>query len=46
MLIAGAKRHAKEILELFHQHNNTEGLYFFDDVSMDYKKNYMENSLL
>lgn len=33
MLIAGARRHAKEILELFHRNNETEGLYFFDDIT-------------
>jgi sugar O-acyltransferase (sialic acid O-acetyltransferase NeuD family) len=35
MLIAGAKRHAKEILELFHQRNELDNLCFFDDISND-----------
>ena len=35
MLVAGAKRHAKEILQLFVQINKTENLYFFDDISND-----------
>ena len=35
MLVAGAKRHAREILEVLHQKNDIEGLYFFDDVSND-----------
>lgn len=35
MLVAGAKRHAKEILELLYQHNELAGLCFYDDVSVD-----------
>jgi len=38
MLIAGAKRHAKEILELLHQLNEIDELYFFDDISVDLKQ--------
>lgn len=35
MLIAGAKRHAKEVLELFVQKNVHHHLNFYDDVSKD-----------
>lgn len=35
MLIVGAKGLAKEVLEIFHQRNELENLYFYDDVSMD-----------
>lgn len=35
MLVAGAKRHAIEVLEIFHQHNELDGLCFFDDISVD-----------
>lgn len=35
MLVAGAKGHAKEILELLHQKDELDGLCFFDDVSDD-----------
>lgn len=35
MLIAGAKRHAKEVLELFVQKNEHHHLNFYDDVSKD-----------
>ena len=33
MLIVGAKGFAKEVLEILHQKNELENLYFFDDVS-------------
>lgn len=33
MLIVGAKGFAKELLQHFHNNNETENLYFFDDVS-------------
>lgn len=33
MLIIGAKGFAKEVLEIFHQQNKTEGIFFFDDVT-------------
>lgn len=35
MLIAGAKGHAKEILQLFSQKNELDDLVFFDDISTD-----------
>ena len=35
MLIVGAKGFAKEVLEIFHQKNETEKLHFYDDVSSD-----------
>ncbi|GAA3571851.1 acetyltransferase [Snuella lapsa] len=35
MLIVGAKGFAKEILEVFHQLNDTESLVFFDDVNQN-----------
>ncbi len=35
MLIVGAKGFAKEVLEIFHQENNTENLVFYDDVNLD-----------
>lgn len=34
MLIIGAKGFAKEVLEVFHQQNQLEGLAFYDDVSI------------
>jgi sugar O-acyltransferase (sialic acid O-acetyltransferase NeuD family) len=33
MLIIGAKGFAKEVLEVFHQQNSLNNIYFFDDVS-------------
>jgi sugar O-acyltransferase (sialic acid O-acetyltransferase NeuD family) len=33
MIVAGSKRHAKEIVQLFHQVNDSSNLFFFDDVS-------------
>lgn len=33
MIVAGANRHAKEILELLHQSNFTDSLTFFDDYN-------------
>jgi sugar O-acyltransferase (sialic acid O-acetyltransferase NeuD family) len=33
MLIIGAKGFAKEVLEIFHQQNNLENIFFFDDVT-------------
>ncbi len=38
MLIAGASGHAKEVLELFHQHKELDGLCFFDDLSDDFER--------
>jgi len=35
MLVAGAKRHAKEIYELLHEREKLSTIYFFDDVSFD-----------
>ncbi|MDO4224906.1 MAG: acetyltransferase [Bergeyella zoohelcum] len=35
MLIIGAKGFAKEILEIFHQKNSTNSLFFFDDITPD-----------
>ncbi len=35
MLIIGAKGHAREVLEIFHQRNEIENLCFFDDVTLD-----------
>lgn len=35
MLIIGAKGFAREVLEVLHQDNRTEGLAFYDDVSTD-----------
>lgn len=35
MLIIGAKGFAREVLEVLHQDNRTEGLAFYDDVSAD-----------
>lgn len=35
MIIVGAKGFAKEILEIFHQNNNIDGLAFYDDVNDD-----------
>ena len=35
MLIIGAKGLAKEILEIFHQQNNLNNLFFYDDISTD-----------
>ena len=35
MLIIGAKGFAKEILEILHKKNETENLYFYDDVNDD-----------
>ena len=35
MIIVGAKGLAKEVLEIFQQRNELEGLHFFDDVSPD-----------
>ncbi len=36
MLIVGAKGFAKELLEIFHQKNEIDGLCFYDDVSKDF----------
>jgi sugar O-acyltransferase (sialic acid O-acetyltransferase NeuD family) len=33
MLIIGAKGLAKEVLEIFHQRNELDNLYFYDDIS-------------
>lgn len=35
MLIIGAKGLAKEVLEIFHQRNELENIFFYDDVSND-----------
>jgi len=35
MLIIGAKGLAKEVLEIFHQKNELENLYFYDNISKD-----------
>ena len=35
MLIVGAKGFAKEVLEVFHQHENVENIAFYDDVNED-----------
>lgn len=35
MLIIGAKGFAREVLEILHQDNNTEGVAFYDDISTD-----------
>lgn len=35
MLIIGAKGLAKEVLEIFHEKNELEKLYFYDDISSD-----------
>ncbi|MBX2966277.1 MAG: acetyltransferase [Cyclobacteriaceae bacterium] len=35
MLVAGASRHAKEILELLHQQNQLDNLQFFDDINRE-----------
>jgi len=35
MLVAGAKRHAKEIFELYRILNTLDGICFFDDISND-----------
>lgn len=35
MLIVGAKGFAKEVLEIFHQKDETENLFFYDDISTD-----------
>jgi sugar O-acyltransferase (sialic acid O-acetyltransferase NeuD family) len=37
MLIVGAKGFAKEVLEIFHQMNQTKNLVFFDDVNDEIK---------
>lgn len=42
MLIIGAKGFAKEVLEVFHQLNQTENLAFYDDVNTDID-DYMYN---
>lgn len=35
MIIIGAKGLAKEVLEIFHQRNELENLFFYDDISTD-----------
>ncbi|SHJ08940.1 sugar O-acyltransferase, sialic acid O-acetyltransferase NeuD family [Hymenobacter daecheongensis DSM 21074] len=35
MVIVGAKGFAKEVLEIFSQQQDLEGIYFYDDVSQD-----------
>jgi sugar O-acyltransferase (sialic acid O-acetyltransferase NeuD family) len=35
MVVAGASRHAKEIVELLQQQNQLMDLYFFDDINLD-----------
>lgn len=35
MLIIGAKGLAKEVLEIFHQKNELDNLFFYDDISTD-----------
>ena len=35
MLIIGAKGLAKEVLEIFHQKNELDNLFFYDDISAD-----------
>lgn len=35
MLIIGAKGHAKELLQNFHDNNDLKNLFFYDDVSAD-----------
>lgn len=35
MIIVGAKGLAKEVLDIFHQRQQLDGLYFFDDLSKD-----------
>ena len=42
MLIIGAKGFAKELLEIFHQNNQTSNLSFYDDVN-DVKNYLIEN---
>jgi sugar O-acyltransferase (sialic acid O-acetyltransferase NeuD family) len=36
MLIVGAKGFAKELLEVFHQRNQLDNLFFYDDISNDH----------
>ena len=40
MLIVGAKGFAKELLQHFHNNNETENLYFFYDLSDQKNKNF------
>lgn len=35
MVVAGASRHAKEILDLLYKQNQLDDLYFFDDVTVN-----------
>ena len=35
MIIIGAKGLAKEVLEILYQKNETDNLYFYDDISTD-----------
>jgi sugar O-acyltransferase (sialic acid O-acetyltransferase NeuD family) len=42
MLIIGAKGFAKEVLEVFHQNNNTNNISFYDDVNIDIGKYLFE----
>ncbi|WP_316632862.1 acetyltransferase [uncultured Flavobacterium sp.] len=42
MLIVGAKGFAKEVLEVLHQLNQLENLFFFDDVNDDIKENLLD----
>lgn len=43
MLVVGAKGFAKEVLEILHKSGNTQNLVFFDDISLDLPKLFMEN---
>ncbi|MBX2955396.1 MAG: NeuD/PglB/VioB family sugar acetyltransferase [Cyclobacteriaceae bacterium] len=40
MLVAGASRHAKEVLELLYVQQQAEGLLFFDDVNVNGPKHF------
>ena len=40
MLVAGASRHAKEVLELLYVQQLAEGLLFFDDVNVNGPKHF------
>lgn len=46
MLIIGAKGFAKEVLELLHQQNQLENVYFYDDVNDDVPKMLYEKFLI
>ncbi len=43
MLVAGAKRHAKEVLQVLEANQESSNINFFDDVSTDLENLFFNN---